>query len=203
MDQYWDEDVIMRSMTEAIRSILRQGFCMTGRLGIQDKDEWEKMQKLDDIPYLDKYGLTPPRHFPVGISEEQGRADWFKDAKRNRPEWYQGVHSEDVNVEWSRRYGAKLVFTHDFNTIVSQGKLEAETAQEFTERLRRCFKLTEKGEADFLRRQFQRTDEIPAASRSLTPTQLSSADPAKMPTALTRVHLENLMFFRHYVEELI
>ncbi|MCP4488801.1 MAG: hypothetical protein GY820_16040, partial [Gammaproteobacteria bacterium] len=152
---HYDPEIKRRSVLEVLRSCLQMGFCMKSALGEQNRGEFNEIKKNGRIPLLVSYGATMPP-VPVGMTREQHEERWFAELKKTRPEWYQGDHEEDANYEWSARYGAKLAHEQQYQDIVHEGPEKGETAEEFGEKMKRCFVIMGRGEEEELRKQFYR-----------------------------------------------
>ncbi|MCP4494078.1 MAG: hypothetical protein GY820_43265, partial [Gammaproteobacteria bacterium] len=118
-DEHFDEIVTKRSMLEIVRRIFQQAFCIKSALGIQHKEQWENQMKSGSIPILETYGESMTV-IPPGMTREQAEEQWKAELKRRRPEWYEGDMTEDATFEWSRRFGARLVFPSESGNSMSR-----------------------------------------------------------------------------------
>ncbi|MCP4486243.1 MAG: hypothetical protein GY820_02825, partial [Gammaproteobacteria bacterium] len=203
MDRHYDEPLTHKTIVQSLRQVLVLAFNVNSNTGIQNKEQWDLQEKLDQIPMVGDYGLTPPKKFPLGMTEEQGKARWFALQRKSRPEWYTGHYFHDDSPEWAKLYGTKLVNEQEFRKIRAQGRMENESPQDYTDRLARCFVITHQGEEDHLKRVYERWQEIPLTARTALPTTPSDMPPHEIPSFVTRMHMENLILQREYLEELM
>ncbi|MCP4492003.1 MAG: hypothetical protein GY820_32565, partial [Gammaproteobacteria bacterium] len=197
-DAHLDDEIVWRGMFEILRRVMQQAFCIKTAGGYQSKSDWEDQPKCGSIPLLPAYGLVMPP-IEAGMTKAQAKEKWLAELKLTRPEWYEGDKSEDANVEWSKRFGAKLVHEEEYALLKRKGPDAGETPQSHAEKMRRCFVITEKAQRDELDKEFYRSDKV--WESTVTPSAESFVEPSKLPDETSKMHLTNICMLRYYLEK--